>query len=257
MTDSRHDDLFHYAKHLQQQHTDLTIDIVAATDSTQKQVATNSVLIADSQESGVGRRGNQWLSPPGQAISLSYRFQLPLKMAHFSGYQLTVGLAITACLRDFGCAQQRLLKWPNDLCFQRRKFGGILIHLNPGNDPTITEVIIGIGLNWRLSQAALKRINQPVCNVPLSEKPDRGIFIDRLLQHIKQSNRRFCEQGLAPFLAEWSTQDSLHNSHIELHLEQAVIRGDYAGLSSDGALQIMKKGQIQRFDSGEVKVRPL
>jgi BirA family biotin operon repressor/biotin-[acetyl-CoA-carboxylase] ligase len=257
MTKPRPDDLFRHIGQLQENHPDLNIQMVAATDSTQKQVEPNSVLIADSQEAGVGRRGNQWLSPPGQAISLSFRFQLPLKVAEFSGFQLTVALAATACLRYFGCQHQRLVKWPNDLYFEGRKFGGILINLSPGKNNQTTDVIIGIGLNWRLNDETEKQVDQAICNIPLKNKPDRGLFIDCLLDQIKHNNQRFCDQGLSPFLLEWSEQDSLHSCRIELQQDQQCIRGDYTGLSSQGELQISIKGQIRRFGSGEVRVRPL
>ena len=256
MTGSNGDDLFCYEKQLQQNHADTRLDIVAQADSTQNQVNPDSVLIADSQQSGVGRRGNHWLSPAGQAISLSYRFTLPLPARALSGYQLTAALAVTACLRHFGCREKRLLKWPNDLVFNRRKFGGILINLCPGQNQS-TDVIVGIGLNWRLNDAALKQVDQAICNVPLNKKPDRGLFIDRLLSTLKLNNQRFCEHGLAPFLAQWSDQDSLHNGHIELHQDGSCVRGLYAGLSPAGELQIRRQGEICRFDSGEVSVRPL
>ncbi len=257
MTGDAGDDLFTYSQRLQNNHSDLTIEIVANTVSTQQQVAPDSVLIADSQQAGVGRRGNHWLSPPGQAISLSYRFCLPLKAAELSGFQLTAALAVTATMRHFGCPSQRLLKWPNDLCLSQRKFGGILINLSPGKDRQSTEMIVGIGLNWCLSDATLASIDQPVCNIPLKNKPHRGVFIDQLLSQLKQANQRFCDYGLAPFLEEWSEQDSLLGCHLELQQGQQTIIGEYAGLSPRGELQIRKKDQIECFGSGEVRVRPL
>ena len=257
MTNQRRDDLLSYAQHLQHNHPDIRIDIVAQTDSTQRQVKPNSVFIADNQQGGVGRRGHHWLSPPGQAISLSYRFCLPLKAAALSGFQLTAALAVTATMRHFGKTPQRLLKWPNDLYFEQQKFGGILINLSPNPDRQSTEVIIGIGLNWSLSEEMLAGIDQPVCNIPLGNKPHRGAFIDQLLTRLKQSNQRFCEAGLRPFLKAWSEQDSLHNSRIILTHNEHTLQGDYAGLSPRGELQIFEKGQIRCFGSGEVKIRPL
>lgn len=251
------DDLFCHAERLQKNHPELNIRLLSRVNSTQKQVTANQVLIADSQESGVGRRGHSWLSPPGQAISLSYRFCLPLQAAKLSGYQLTTALAITDCLRHFGCREQRLLKWPNDLCVERQKFGGILINLSATKNSHETEVIVGIGLNWCLSETALASIDQPVRNVPLIDKPDRGVFIDVLLNRLKHYNQRFCQHGLAPFLAEWSTQDSLSGCSLELHQGHTSVYGDYAGLSETGEIQIITKDQIECFGSGEVKVRPL
>jgi len=257
VTNQCRDDLFSYAQQLQHNHPDIRIDIVAQTDSTQRQVKPNSVLIADNQQSGVGRRGNHWLSPPGQAISLSYRFCLPLTAAELSGFQLTAALAVTATMRHFGYPLQRLLKWPNDLYFKQHKFGGILIYLSPGKERQSTEVTVGIGLNWCLSDEALASIDQAVCNIPLKIKPDRGLFINQLLANLNQANQRFCDHGLTPFLEEWPNQDSLLGYRLKLQQGQQTITGDYAGLSPRGELQIRVKGEIQRFDSGEVTLRPL
>ncbi|GAA4825347.1 bifunctional ligase/repressor BirA [Marinicella pacifica] len=257
MTHHNQDDLFCYKEHLQNNHPETRIDIVAQTDSTQRQVKPNSVFIADSQQAGVGRRGNQWFSPAGRSISLSYRFCLPLTATELSGFQLTTALAVTAVMKHFGSPPQRLLKWPNDLCFEQRKFGGILINLSPNQDRQSTDVTVGIGLNWSLSEKTLTQIDQPVCNIPIANKPHRGLFIDQLLSRLKQVNQQFCDDGLKPFLKRWSHQDSLQNSRIELKQDRQIMQGDYAGLSPRGELQIRVNGQIRCFGSGEVRVRAL
>ncbi|MFN4148820.1 MAG: biotin--[acetyl-CoA-carboxylase] ligase, partial [Rhodocyclaceae bacterium] len=104
-----------------------------------------TVVIAETQTAGRGRRGRAWHSTPGDSLtfSLLWRFApatLPL------GLSLATGVAVTNALKKIG-AGDTALKWPNDILKDGRKLAGILVELVP-NVPH--AAVIGIGLNLRL-----------------------------------------------------------------------------------------------------------
>ncbi len=248
---------------IKSQHPDLSITTVACTDSTQKQINSDGVLIANQQTAGIGRHGNHWLSPEDKSICFSYRFNLPVAAQELSGYQLSIGLAIVKTLQFFGCPHDRLLKWPNDLVFEGHKFAGILINLTPQSKTqntfkkSHTQVIVGIGINWSLSQSQLASVAQPVTNVPLTEKPSRATFISHLIQSIRDYNALFITNGLKPFLKLWSQHDYLIGRQLRIIQGERAVEGHYHGLNQRGGLLLNENGEINSFVSGEVRVRPL
>lgn len=245
------------------QHPDLSIMTVACTDSTQKQIKADGILIANQQTAGIGRHGNHWLSPEDRSICFSYRFNLPVAAQVLSGYQLSIGLAIVKTMQHFGCQHNRFLKWPNDLIFENKKFAGILINLTPQtkaqNSPEkpSTQVTVGIGINWSLTQAQLASVTQPVTNIPLTTKPSRAAFISHLIKIIGNYNALFINQGLEPFLNLWSQHDCLSQRQLKIIQGERIIEGYYHGLNHRGELLLNENGEINSFGSGEVKVRPL
>ncbi len=231
-------------------------EYLTATASTQTLVKANSLLVADHQTAGVGRRGNQWLTPPGQSVCLSYRFSLPIGTEQLSGYQITSALAILTALQQFDPTIQVQLKWPNDLYHQGAKFAGILINLIPGS-AQLTEVVVGIGINWTLSDTQLASVDRPVCNAPLNPKPDRTTFIIALIKQIQSHNQQFIQLGLANFLTQWQSHDYLQGKTVQLQHGQETLRGHYHGISETGELMLETESGIKHLSSGEVSLRAL
>lgn len=97
-----------------------------------------TVVVAEEQTEGRGRRGTTWQSPPGSGLWMS-----TLIGGHdaLSPLPLLVGLAcaegIEACVGRLGVA----IKWPNDLLIDGLKVGGILC------ESVESGVVAGIGIN--------------------------------------------------------------------------------------------------------------
>ena len=223
--------------------------------STQSAVKPNSLLIADEQTAGVGRRGHHWSSPAGRSISLSLRQVLPLTARDLSGYQMTVALAVADSIQQFEPEADIQLKWPNDLYHLDQKFAGILINLIPQSN--LTEVIVGVGINWSLSAEQLQQVDQPVCNIPLSNLPSRTAFIVALLHHIKHHNKQFIDHGLAPSLNQWQNMDWFTGRTLNVRTANSLDSGQYVGINQQGELQIQTPTGIKHFSSGEVSVKAL
>ena len=103
-----------------------------------------SILItADKQTAGRGRNQKKWESPSGN-ISFSYGFFC--KKPH-NALSLLAGLKTTIAV-DRIFSKSVGLKWPNDLIYQSKKVGGILIESENYEDNFL--IIVGIGLNLKV-----------------------------------------------------------------------------------------------------------
>lgn len=111
-----------------------------------------SVLVADHQTAGRGRRDRTWDSQAGANLLVSILFRRRLEPLHALTQRVAVATAL-ACADVAGVTPS--LKWPNDLLLEGRKLAGILAQAG-GTDNRVEYVVVGLGLNigWAPPDAA-------------------------------------------------------------------------------------------------------
>ena len=106
-----------------------------------------SVVVADSQASGRGRRGRTWHDEPGASLLVSIVLRPTLEPARLPTLSLTAAIAVAEALEGATGLTPRL-KWPNDVLVDGRKIAGILLETRLGaTGPAV--VALGIGVTLR------------------------------------------------------------------------------------------------------------
>lgn len=100
-----------------------------------------TVISAQFQSQGKGRRGRGWVSPPGTALMFSLLFKPDAAIDDCPMITLVCAMAIREALLDNGveCG----IKWPNDIITGGKKLCGILTEALPDSG----YVIVGAGIN--------------------------------------------------------------------------------------------------------------
>lgn len=104
-----------------------------------------TVVLAESQTMGRGRKGRCWSSPVGTGvyISLILRPDFPPDKAT----QLTFVTAVAAARAVKKVADVDVkIKWPNDLLIEKRKLAGILTEISTDTE-SINYAVVGLGIN--------------------------------------------------------------------------------------------------------------
>lgn len=105
-----------------------------------------TLIVAEAQTAGRGRKGRSWKSEPGAGVWLTL-IERPVDRSALDVLSLRVGLAIVEALEPL-IGETLGLKWPNDVYRGGRKLGGVLVEVRwRGDEPD--WVAIGIGLNVR------------------------------------------------------------------------------------------------------------
>ncbi len=106
-----------------------------------------TIVAADAQSAGRGRRGRNFFSPPGTGLYLSVLYR-PAGHSPLASF-VTMGACVAAAraVADAsGCYPA--IKWVNDLYLRGRKIAGILTEAGLGHsDPAADFLVVGIGLN--------------------------------------------------------------------------------------------------------------
>lgn len=235
-------------------------EVVWSIDSTQAELlrrgptqASPSVLLAERQTQGRGRRGRCWQSPLAAHLYLSMALRFELPLARLAGLSLVVGMSLAESLRALGYPDVQL-KWPNDLLVKGRKLGGVLVDVS-GEMGGPLLVVIGIGINVRMPVTHAQRIDQPWCDLEALAGIDRNVLAARLIADLLATLARFPQVGLDDVLARWSALDALHGQRIRIDDGRAPCEAQALGLAADGGLRVRTAQGERVLYAGEVSVR--
>lgn len=242
----------------------LDVEAVAECDSTNSRLlakpgaASGSVLVADRQTGGRGRRGRVWVSTPADSLTFSLLWRFPRPPAAMSGLSLAAGVAIARALAGIGI-EALALKWPNDLLRRQGsgwgKAGGILVEMS--GDARSTVAVLGLGLNLRPPGQAIVAALPPVGLADgHGEVPERHALLAAILGELVAAFDLFGGEGLAPFTAEWQALNAYQGCEVALEEDgRAVAVGRCCGIDASGALLIEASGRRVAHLSGDLSLR--
>jgi BirA family biotin operon repressor/biotin-[acetyl-CoA-carboxylase] ligase len=261
------------------------VDVLAECDSTntlllaraEAGAPSGSVLAADHQTAGRGRRGRAWVAAPGDSLTFSLLWRFAPGTAP-AGLSLAVGLAVVRALRKVGAGETAVsqgtalrptngpasgrhstseadteprLKWPNDILLDGRKLGGILVELQPGMPHA---AVIGIGINLRLPTAMPAELRAIAAAWPGSG--DANGVLAAVLRELLAVLEQFATTGFAALRADWIAHHAFQDAPVRLLADFAAPReGICRGVDTDGALLFESDGQVERILSGELSLR--
>lgn len=239
------------------------LDVAWEIDSTSSELqrrgggaADFSVVMAETQTAGRGRRGRSWVSPPGLNIYLSCLKRFEAGFASLSGLSLAIGVIVLRALHALDIHGARL-KWPNDVLADGGKLAGILVELS-GEYQGPCAAVIGIGLNVRLTEALCEQAGQPVCDVATlahGAPPDRNRVAAALIASLVEGLDQFERDGFAAFVDEYAEHDALRGVPLRVSSATGELDGIGAGIDARGALQLQTAAGLCGIDSADVTVR--
>ncbi|HEX7171082.1 MAG TPA: biotin--[acetyl-CoA-carboxylase] ligase [Candidatus Limnocylindria bacterium] len=209
-----------------------------------------TAVVAEEQRLGRGRRGRTWISPPGRNLTMSVGIRP--RLAATDAWQL--GLAAALAARG-ACAEVApvWLKWPNDvIADDGRKLGGLLVE-TAINDASLTEAVVGIGLNvnWATAEMPDEIAATATSLASLSgSEVDRAALLGRLLGELDEEVRRI-ESGQSP-LTRYREACRTVGAPVVVDLGTHQVRGLATGIDDHGGLQVETAGGLVTVATGEV-----
>ena len=242
----------------------LDIEVLDIADSTNTMLArraaadarSGTVIVAEWQHSGRGRMGRAWQSEVGGALTFSLLWRFQQGAAALAGLSLAAGVAIARALEAIGACDVRL-KWPNDVLWRDAKLAGLLLEMQ-GDALGPSAVVIGIGINVRLSDTARRRIDQPAADLESAcgSAVDRNAVLGRLLSELVRTLDVFALEGFVGLRGEWERYHAYQGHRIAVKLPGgATHEGIARGVGDDGALLFETGNAVRRLHSGEVSLR--
>jgi len=208
--------------------------------------------LSETQTAGRGRRDNQWISPSSGNIYLSHCCYFDELIEHRSLLGLIVGIAIAETLQEVGLKGHGI-KWPNDIFWQGKKLGGILIQTAENYE----KFVIGIGLNVNLPEQSKQEITQVATSLNEAMKTDfkREDLIICLMQNLLFHMHLFPQLAFSSFLQSWKRWDILQGQTVSLRHQGSELSGVVVDIDRHGRIGILLNSQREYFSAADIKLQ--
>ncbi len=225
---------------------------LSTVDSTMKEIkkyigSRNICMIADTQTSGVGRRGNEWISPKGN-IYISFLFEYDLSIENHFLFSALTANSITEFLKKY-INENIKIKWPNDININDKKIAGIMTEIVERNN--IKYIVIGAGINILTSP---KINNYQTCS--LKDFNVNLIYENVLLDLISSyfvEYEMIINKNYNQILKKFKKKMSQLGSYINILLPNGDIRKVLLkNLNLNGSILIEEDGKEENLFSGRI-----
>ena len=243
----------------------VSYEITDSTNTRAKQLAEEgavhgTLVVANMQTAGKGRRGRSWQQEEGSVIAMSLLLRPTFSPDKASMLTLLAAHSVAGAIEAV-TGLPAAIKWPNDIVINGKKTVGILTEMSLGvEQAAIDYIVIGIGINVN-NTAFPEEIRDMATSLYLEkgERVSRSVLIAESMRRLEVDYEAFLKtEDLSAILPDY-------NAHlISMNKEVRVLdpKGEYTGISrgmdAQGELLVERAdGEIIKVYAGEVSVRGL
>ena len=235
-------------------------EIIDSTNKKAKEYAQEGALhgtliTADAQQTGIGRRGRSWSSEKDTGIYMSMLLRPKIETEKASMLTLVAALAVEKAMEELLVCQP-MIKWPNDIVLNKKKVCGILTEMAlKGTE--IDYVVIGIGINVNNKTFPEEILTTASSlSLELGVEIDRELLISEVWKKFDVYYQQFLETKDFMFLKE-AYESVLVNKEENVKVLDPL--GEYMGIAkgitNTGELIVDTDGELRYVSGGEVSVR--
>lgn len=193
-----------------------------------------TLVMAELQRAGRGRRGRAWHSPAGTGLWCSLVVRPPASIPP-GLVALLLGVAIARPIQQC-CGAPACLKWPNDVLIRGLKVAGILCEASGAG------LVAGFGVNVNQREFPPHLPGATSIYLQTGRQADRAL----LLREILQEAERLYSGGPERILEQATSLLSTLGRRVLVQTESGALQGRACGLEADGALLLQEEGAARR-----------
>lgn len=238
-------------------HKETSSTNIDAKELAEKGEAAGTVVVADMQTAGRGRRGRGWVSPAGKDIYMTVVLRPQCRPEKASVLTLVMALAVLKAVSE-QIPQKCSIKWPNDIVVNGKKICGILTEMSAELDG-IHYVVIGTGIN--VNQEFLAEEIQETATalrIECGHQINRATLVARTLYYLEKYYAIFEENWDFSGLVNEYNQFLVNRDREVCVLDpKGAYEGTARGINKNGELLVERKsdGELVQVYAGEVSVR--
>ena len=239
----------------------LYFDTIDSTNTKAQELAekgypSGTLVVADKQESGKGRRGRSWVSPSGTGIFMTLMIKPDINPNNASMLTLVAALAVAKAITSV-TGEEALIKWPNDIVVNSKKVCGILTEMNAQFD-YINHIVVGIGINVH-NESFPEEISQMASSLMIEaggKRFHRAQIIAETMSYFEQYYDTFLKtQDLSALVWEYDELLVNRNKSVRVLDPKEPFDGKAMGITPKGELIVDTWESRKLVSSGEVSVR--
>lgn len=215
-----------------------------------------TLVVAEIQDGGRGRRGRNWISPAGVGVWMSLLLRPEISPVSASMLTLVMALAAQKGIKEATGIESQI-KWPNDLVLNKKKICGILTEMGT-EFMEIKYVVIGTGINVNQEEFP-EELRKTATSLYLEtgKKYHRSRIIERILEALEEYYGIFVKtEDMSALLEEYNEKLVNRGQEVCVLDPKGEYRGLCQGITKTGGLLVeLSDGTVTEVISGEVSVR--
>lgn len=219
-----------------------------------KGAAEGTVVIAESQTGGRGRRGRTWFSPAFRNIYASIILRPPLAPDQAPQITLMTAVAVARSLRQAAQLDAQI-KWPNDILIKGRKIAGMLTELSADMD-VVDYVVVGMGINVNIAASEMPADIQDIATsvqIANGQSQSRVALMQALLNTFEPCYNQLITEGFAPLMTQWRRMSDTIGQVVYVDVLNNRYTGVVVDVDDRGVLVLRDtEGRLHRIFSGDV-----
>ena len=238
----------------------LYLDIVDSTNNKVKSLAeegypNGTLVVAETQMAGRGRRGRVWESPKGGSIYMSLLLKPEINPNNASMITLVSALAVAKAIAEM-TGRQVGIKWPNDIVMNGKKICGILTEMSLQSEG-IDHIVVGIGINVH-TEAFPEEISHMATSLFLEtgEHYKRATLIGAVWEAFEYYYEIYLQtEDLSNLVEEYNAHLANMHQMVKVLDPKEPFEGKAMGITEKGELIVDTLETRRLVSSGEVSVR--
>ena len=214
-----------------------------------------TLIVADHQEAGRGRRGRSWETPAGTNIAMSLLLKPEINPNNASMITLVAALAVSKAITQI-TGEPAPIKWPNDIVMNGKKVCGILTEMSAQFD-YVNHIVVGIGINVNIES-----FPEEIAETATSLRIETGKQISRaeLIEAVWEQFETVYEvylqtQDLRNLVKEYDARLINMHRNVKVLDPKEPFEGRAMGITPRGELMVDTWESRKLVSSGEVSVR--
>ena len=212
------------------------------------QTKNNLALYTLEQKNGRGRMNREWISKKGDLIC-SFLINKKINIKEIGKVNFWFSQILLNLIKTKIPNQNFKIKWPNDIYFDDKKLGGILIETNIVNNE-IQNIVIGLGLNFISTPRHLNY--KTICISDFSKKIKPLTFFISLVLEMNKSLINFKN-----LLSKFTCLDIKQNFKsfgevVKIRINNKIVEGIFSDLSDSGELILKIGNKYHVINYGEI-----
>ena len=210
-----------------------------------------TIIVADVQETGYGRKFRTWTSPQG-GLWMSVILKPNTTPEHMIKLVFLGALAVVETLERLGIEGK--IKWPNDVLVNEKKICGILVEGN-FSEKEVYYIVLGIGINVN------NPLPQELVSTSTSLREVLGVEIPIievfkiLVERLEHWYREFLAEKDTLILQKWR-ENAILRREVKIITEDKTLTGKALDIDEFGALILEHEdGKREKILYGDVSLR--
>ena len=229
-----------------------------AIEISKKKNESGSVVISQRQTAGRGRMNRKWITIKG-GLSMSVVLHPKFDASVSTLFPMAASLALASAIQKTMNIKPNV-KWPNDVVIKGKKVAGMIVDASIQSN-LIESMVLGVGINFKVDTKHLESQLKGTKNfygVASLLKVDNTTNPLEIVQNFFSELEKIIvllDQGeTSKIIQRWEKISSTIGKKVSVKTNDGIITGLAKKINSDGSLNIVKNGKVQRLLVGDISI---